>query len=114
MSITMKQLGARFDAASDKMDPVIEKKLNTFVQAGVGYEKEAIQDYHAVDTGTMLNSTQADKQGKDEYLIGPTTNYAPYVALGTSRMAARPFHVKAARHMNDEAKDFFTAEDLGL
>lgn len=110
----MAQLGAKMDVAADKMDPVIEKKLRTFVQAGVGYVKDEIQNYHAVDTGTMLNSTQAEKSGDMEYLVGPTTNYAPYVALGTSRMAARPFHIKAARRMNADAKDFFTAEDLGL
>jgi hypothetical protein len=80
---------------------------------GVGLVKSEIQNMHAVDTGTMLNSTQAERSG-DAYYIGPTVTYAPYVALGTSRMAARPFHIVAARKLNQQAKEIFSAEDLGL
>ena len=68
---------------------------------------------HAVDTGTMLNSTQSERAGK-AYLIGPTVSYAPYVALGTSRMPARPFHIAAARRLSRDVKDFLKAGDLGL
>ena len=62
----------------------------------------------------MLNSVSAESVGKDTIFIGPTTNYAAYVALGTSRMAARPFHITSARKLDAEVKDFLTAEDLGL
>lgn len=114
MSITMGQLASRFAKAATQISPQAEKALAVLAQVGVGYVKQEIQNVHAVDTGTMLNSTDAEQVGKDTYLIGPTVNYAPYVALGTSRMAARPFHITAARRLQKDAKDFMTAGDLGL
>ena len=114
MSITMGQLAARFALSATKVDTVSDQKLRTLVQIGVGYVKEEIQNVHAVDTGTMLNSTTSEKNGADSYLIGPTVTYAPYVALGTSKMVARPFHITAARRLSKDAKDFMDAGDLGL
>lgn len=111
--MTMGQLASKFLLASQKVDSVSDQKLRTLAQVGVGYVKQEIQALHAVDTGTMLNSTTAERDGK-AYLIGPTVDYAPYVALGTSRMAARPFHIRAAKRLNTDAKDFMDAEDLGL
>lgn len=114
MSITMGQLATKLARAASKVDPVAQQKLRLLSQVGVGYVKEEIQAAHAVDTGTMLNSTTAESEGQLAYLIGPTVTYAPYVALGTSRMAARPFHIKAARRLQKDVKDFMSAEDLGL
>lgn len=114
MSITMGQLASRFRVAAQRVTPVADQKLRTLAQVGVGYVKSEIQGMHAVDTGTMLNSTTAEREGKDAYLVGPTTTYAPYVALGTSRMPARPFHIVAARKLSRDAKNFMDAEDLGL
>lgn len=114
MSITMGQLAARFTLAADKVEPVSDIKLRTLVQVGVGYVKSEIQNMHAVKTGTMLNSTQAQRVDKNTYLIGPTVTYAPYVALGTSRMTARPFHIVAARKLQKDLKDILSAGDLGL
>jgi HK97 gp10 family phage protein len=110
----MGQLAARFAVAASKVKPVSEQKLRTFVAVGEGYVKSEIQGMHAVDTGTMLNSTTSERTGEASYLIGPTVTYAPYVALGTSRMPARPFHIAAARKLAKDAKDIFSAEDLGL
>lgn len=114
MSITMGQLASRFAVAATKVDPVSDQKLRTLSQLGVGYVKSEIQGMHAVDTGTMLNSTTAERAGKRTYLIGPTVHYAPYVALGTSRMPARPFHIAAARKLSRDIKDIMRAGDLGL
>jgi phage gpG-like protein len=113
VSITMGQLASRFAVAASKVNPVTERQLATIAQLGIGYVKEEIQGMHAVDTGTMLNSTQSEKIGHT-YLIGPTVHYAPYVALGTSRMPARPFHIAAARRLRRDVKDFLKAGDLGL
>jgi len=114
MSMTMGQLASKFARAATKVDPVADQKLRTLAQLGVGYVKKEIQHMHAVDTGTMLNSTQAERASKTTYLVGPTVTYAPYVALGTSRMAARPFHIVAARKLAKDAKGFMEAGDLGL
>ena len=113
MSITMSQLASRFVAAF-KQTPG-SKELKALAQVGVGLVKKEIQNYHAVDTGTMLNSTTSETAGKDTYLIGPTVDYAVHVAEGTSRMAARPFHKTAATKLLDQAKDLgFDADSLGI
>lgn len=110
MSLTMGQLASKMKAAADKADQELDRNLARFVQVGTGVVKRQIQAMHAVDTGTMLNSTTAEKVGDKTYLIGPTVDYAVYVALGTSRMAARPFHIKAANEMAKSVGEF----DLNL
>jgi hypothetical protein len=116
MSITMSQLAARFSTAANRVDDVTERHLRTFAVVGVGFMKKEIQSEHAVDTGAMLNSTAADRVSSSTYLIGPTVGYAPYVALGTSRMPARPFHIAAARKLNDQRRGHWRRykEDLGI
>lgn len=115
MSITMGQLASNLLLSAGRMNPVMDAKLRTLAQLGVGHMKSEIQAVHAVDTGTMLNSTQAERQGTS-YLIGPSVNYAPYVALGTSRMPARPFHISAASKLQRDIPTVMaaTAVDLGL
>lgn len=113
--MTMGQLASKMVQASQRVDPATDKALRTLAQVGVGYVKTEIQNMHAVDTGTMLNSTDAERADAKSYLIGPTVGYAPYVALGTSRMAARPFHIVAARRLQKDIKsDIIKASDLGL
>lgn len=112
--MTMGQLASKFLLAARSVDKVSEQKVRALSQIGVGYVKEEIQAVHAVDTGTMLNSTQAEQLSLTAYVVGPTVLYAPYVALGTSRMAARPFHIRAARRLDRDAKDILNAGDFGL
>lgn len=112
--MTMADLASKFAKASQQVEPTAQRAVRTLAQVGVGYMKTEIQGMHAVDTGTMLNSTTAEQVAPTAFLIGPTVSYAPYVALGTSRMPARPFHIKAANRLNKDAKDIFSAEDLGL
>lgn len=114
MSITMGQLASKFRVAAQKTGSVTDENLRTIAQVGVGLVKREIQAVHAVDTGTMLNSTTVEPEGKSAYLVGPTVNYAVYVALGTSKMAARPFHVTAAQKLSKQVKDLMDVGDLGL
>lgn len=100
------ELGKRFRTASNSVTPEAQKALKKLSQVGVGLVKKSIQDYHAVDTSTMLNSTTAESSGRNTYLIGPTVDYAPYVALGTSRMSARPFHIKASKELDKKVKAY--------
>jgi hypothetical protein len=110
----MGQLASKFSLAAGRVAPVTDEQMRTLAQVGVGYVKTAIQQVHAVDTGTMLNSTQAESAGKNTYLIGPTVAYATYVALGTSRMAARPFHITAAKKLQGAMNQGKLLRDLGL
>lgn len=115
MSISMGQLASRYAEAAPKVPSITEKQLKQFSQVGVGLVKKSIQEYHAVDTSTMLNSTTAEKEGKATYLIGPTVDYATYVALGTSRVSARPFHTKASNQLQKQLDKFgVTPKDLGI
>jgi len=114
MTITLGALATRYAEAAGKVGPVTSEQLRTLGQVGVGYMKQEIQRFHAVDTGTMLNSTTAEQVGKYTMLIGPTVSYAPYVALGTSRMAARPFHITAARRLEADMTKGNLLKDLGL
>lgn len=114
MSITMGQLATRFAKAGQQLPGAMSKELRTLGQVGVGYVKQEIQAAHAVDTGTMLNSTTMEAVSKDSILIGPTVKYAPYVALGTSRMPARPFHITAARRLQADIKQGDILREIGL
>lgn len=114
MSITLGQLASKFQQASRQVTPEATRGLRTLAQVGVGIMKSEIQAFHAVDTGTMLNSTTAEQVSSTTWLIGPTVIYAPYVALGTSRMPARPFHITSARKLREQADDIITVSGLGL
>ena len=60
--------------------------------------KAIIVEKRIIDTGATLNSTQARRVEGDRFAwrVGPTTEYAPFLEFGTTRMAARPFMVPAA------------------
>ena len=113
MALTLSQFASLAAAAAKKIDPNSSKELRRFSQVGVGLMKKEIQNVHAVDTSTMLNSTSAESVDKDTILIGPTVDYAAHVALGTSRVEARPFHITAATELNNQVKDF-NLGDLGI
>lgn len=60
--------------------------------------KQRMHDWPAIDTSETVNSIMprpADREGL-AWRIGPTTDYAPFVEFGTSRMRARPFMVPAS------------------
>lgn len=114
MSITLGQLATKFQRAASQVPPVVQQELRTVAQMGVGIMKSEIQNFHAVDTATMLNSTTAEQADTTTWLIGPTVHYAPYVALGTSRMPARPFHITSARKLAAQVKTMPLATKIGL
>lgn len=110
--LTMSQLAALAKADAAKIEENTDRELKRFAQVGVGLVKREIQNMHAVDTSTMLNSTVAESTGANEISIGPTTDYAAYVALGTSRMPARPFHTVAAANLQKMVDQFNLGMEL--
>jgi len=106
MSITMGQLAQKLTEQAGDLGEQASTVMGVLAQVGVGQVKKSIKAYKAIDTGTMLNSTTADGSGTGPYLIGPTTNYAAFVALGTSRMAARPFHLTAAELLQAQVESY--------
>ncbi|QIG58102.1 hypothetical protein SEA_ZEPP_13 [Microbacterium phage Zepp] len=114
MSITLGDLASKFAKAAQAMPGATDRAMQELAKVGEGFMKEEIQAVHAVDTGTMLNSTTTEKVARATYLIGPTVKYAPYVALGTSRMPARPFHLRAAKRLQGAINQGNLLKDLGL
>lgn len=57
----------------------------------------------AVDTGRLRGSI-SHAHDEDSAYIGTNVEYAPYVELGTYRMAARPFLRNAVSNYADEYK----------
>ncbi len=115
MAINMDQLADRYKDASVKVGKVTEKELAKLAQVGVGIMKQSIKDYKAIDTGNMRNSVTSRKEGSESYSIGPTVGYSIYVALGTSRMVARPFHLDSARKLASKVDDLgFGPDEIGI
>lgn len=55
-----------------------------------------------VDTGNLRNSITHQMDGDTTVEIGTSVEYAPYVELGTYKMAARPYIVPAVEEHADE------------
>ena len=116
-----------------KMDPrwkEVRDKVQKAVEIGArhveGDAKQRMANWPAVDTGATMNSIQARKPmgmfaqfmqsigagGADdediEWRIGPTTEYAPFIELGTSRMAARPSLVPALKQEEPKLREAIT------
>lgn len=106
MGMSMSELASKFHKAAKQADSEMSKEFNRFGQVGVGLMKRTIQEVHAVDTGNMLNSVRMEHEGSDTILIGPTMEYSAFVALGTSRMGARPFHTISAKKLAGKVDAF--------
>lgn len=90
----LNRLGNLYDKAASQLPNTVDKALAQAAQYVTGVMKiEISHTWHAVDTGAMMNSVKPVKGGKNAYLVGPTQHYSAYVALGTSKMSARPFHI---------------------
>lgn len=75
----------------------IEQALTAIGLTAESYAKQECP----VDTGRLRNSITHAVEG-DAVYIGTNVEYAPYVELGTSRMAARPYLRPAAENHGDE------------
>jgi hypothetical protein len=63
-----------------------------------------------VDTGTMRNSTRVVFDGDGfGFAVGPTVNYAAYVAYGTRRTRPNPFDLRTAEVVGPEYRDGLAA-----
>ncbi|SRR6266700_2483733 len=107
-----------------KMNEIRRKVLDAVQGAAIDCQAEA-KKACPVDTGRLRSSIQIkagtsgiDKSGFDigmtnmmsfERIVGTNVEYGPYVELGTSKMAARPFlfpaFVKASQSMDHELSD---------
>lgn len=95
------------DALQQKKDTVLEilgGKAETYAKqlAPVGTpESTGIPGYHG---GTLRNSITHQQFDNDTEVIGSNVKYAPFVELGTYKMAARPFLRRAIAEHTAEYK----------
>ena len=81
--------------AQDALDGMARAKTRALEVIGgkaEGYAKKACP----VDTGRLRNSITHQQYSENTEVIGTNVEYAPYVELGTYKMAARPFLRPAA------------------
>lgn len=100
--MTPEQLAARLRKAAAGVPRSAEDLTQRLAEFGKQRYRGLIQEYGAVDTGTMLNSVEAEVDGAHAE-VGANTDYAGYVAYGTSRVTGRPFHTDAAAEVRDHA-----------
>lgn len=81
----------------------IAKALEAIGLTAEAHAVDNITEMNAVDTGRLRGSISHARDDNAAY-IGTNVEYAPYVELGTSKMAARPFLRNAAANHSDEYK----------
>lgn len=85
----------------------LNSRMTTILEA-LGIEAEGnavteITDLGAVDTGRLRGSISHAIDDDTAY-VGTNVEYAPYVELGTYKMAARPFLKNAVANYTDDYK----------
>lgn len=63
-----------------------------------------------VDTGRLRNSITHQQRDENTEVIGTNVEYAPYVELGTHKMAAKPFLRPAAENHTAEYRRIIERE----
>lgn len=63
-----------------------------------------------VDTGRLRNSITHQQYDENTEIIGTNVEYAPYLELGTYRMAARPYLRPAAENHGEEYRRVIVSE----
>ena len=101
-SITLKSNIADVQGELSRKMPVILEAL------GIEAEGNAVKEITtlgAVDTGRLRASITHEHDNESAAYVGTNVEYAPYVELGTYKMAARPFLRNAVvDHVNDYKK----------
>ena len=97
----------RIDDHSGLCKEELERRIPVILEAlGIEAEGNAVDEItimKAVDTGRLRGSISHAVSGDDVY-IGTNVEYAPYVELGTRRMASRPFLRNAITKYSEDYK----------
>lgn len=103
-------MSIKFTDNSAEVLSALEKAThNGLTAVGMTAERYAKNDT-PVDTGRLRNSiTYEVRDDEQAVYIGTNVEYAPYVELGTSIMAARPFLRPAATEHGEEYKGIMEA-----
>lgn len=96
-----KDFGRKLNRAAPKLQPLAQAVV---AKVAADVASQAAQSA-PVDTGALRSSITADVAGLSA-TVRPGVNYAHYVELGTSRMAAQPYLFPA---LDRNAQSFTTA-----
>lgn len=104
----MKVIEVKLESHVDEVLAEFHDRVPVILEA-LGIEAEGnavteITDLGAVDTGRLRGSI-SHATDEDTAYVGTNVEYAPYVELGTYKMAARPFLRNAIVNHIDEYKD---------
>ena len=90
-----------------KLDPrwrQLESEFEAVIQIAARNIEARSKRLVPIDTGATMNSIEARSEGKMEWRIGPTTEYAPFLEFGTADtsgseiMPARPYMIPSGEH----------------
>ena len=91
----------------DEINEAVLRALELIGMAAEGYAK----DLCPVDTGNLRNSiTHVVDESNGAVYIGTNVEYAPYVELGTIKMAAQPYLKPAAADHNQTYRNILKDE----
>lgn len=103
MIISSVQLIDNTDLIKHAKDEAIERALEAVGLQAEGYAKMLCP----VDTGNLRNSITHQQIDKGSEAIGTNVEYAPYVEMGTQKMAAQPYIKPAVENHIPEYKSIF-------
>ena len=94
---------SRKNEVLNELDSKIPVILEALGIEGEGNAVDEITEMKAVDTGRLRGSISHAHDDEAAY-IGTNVEYAPYVELGTSKMASRPFLRNAVTKYENDYK----------
>ena len=98
-----KVVDVKMTSHSEEVKAEAKAKITAWLTAIGEDAAQTAAERAPVDTGRLKNSiTSAVDPEEQVAYIGTNVEYAPYVELGTSRMAARPYLRPAAENHGDE------------
>lgn len=103
----MKVTEVKLESHADEVLAELHDRVPVILEAlGIEAEGNAVDEITslgAVDTGRLRGSISHATDSDSAY-IGTNVEYAPYVELGTYKMAARPFLRNAVTNYEDDYK----------
>lgn len=105
-------IGLAAEGHAKRATPVDTGRLRNSITYALAGEQTHVESYKARKGGKDRETYTYDgnapgKKGEDAVYIGSNVEYAPYVELGTSKMAARPFLKPAATEHTSEYKRLY-------
>lgn len=97
---------ADFKWYGDKAIESIEDAISLALEASALVVEGSAQNLAPVDTGNLRNSITHEVEGK-EARVGTNVEYAPFVELGTVKMAAQPYLNPALEQNKGNIKKIF-------